>query len=279
MNIPKDQLLPLEKKVEYSKQLIKQWYEAYEGKVFVSFSGGKDSTALLDLVRSIYPEVPALFIDTGMEYPEITEFVKGVENVVWLKHSSTYKEIVEHYGYPAINKATAYRVEAARNGETDSEPYSEEVERLIGAPFKISNKCCEILKAENLSGYIESTGRRPIVGIMAYESLGRARSLMKYGYNSSRMAVPTSHPIGFWLEEDIIRYILSNRLKYASIYGDFATYGEKRTNCMYCLYGCQSEKEPNKFQRMRLTHPQEYDYAINVLRLGEVMDYLGIKYS
>lgn len=54
------QSLPLHLKVELSKNRIKQFYEHFDGNVYVSFSGGKDSTVLLHLVRSLYPEVPAV---------------------------------------------------------------------------------------------------------------------------------------------------------------------------------------------------------------------------
>ena len=65
------QALPLEAKIIASKQRIKEWYEYWNGDVYVSFSGGKDSTVLLDLVRRVYPDVPAVFSDTGLEFPEI----------------------------------------------------------------------------------------------------------------------------------------------------------------------------------------------------------------
>ena len=74
--------LPLEVKIEKSKLRIREWYENFDGNVHVSFSGGKDSTVLLHLVRSLYPEVPGVFSDTGLEFPEIRAFVKTVENVV-----------------------------------------------------------------------------------------------------------------------------------------------------------------------------------------------------
>lgn len=278
MNIHKDQKLNLEEKIAYSKELIKEWYEKNDGKVFVSFSGGKDSVVLLDLVRSVYKEVPAVFIDTGMEYPEIVDFVKSIDNLIWLKHEKNYKEIVESYGYPVINKAIAYKVEALRAKEELEKELDEVTKKLLKAPFKVSNKCCEVLKAENLFGFIGESKRKPIVGIMAAESLGRARSLMKYGYNGFTMDVPTSHPMGFWLEEDVIRYIKTKNLSYSKIYGDLETYGERRTNCMFCLYGCDTESEPTKFQRMKISHPNEYNYAINELGIGKVFDYLDIKY-
>ena len=49
--------------------------------------------------------------------------------------------------------------------------------------------------------------------------------------------------------------------------------------CMWCMFGAHMEKEPNKFQLMQDTHPQIYDYCINKLGCGKVMDYCGIKYK
>lgn len=45
--------LPLDLKVEMTKARIKEWYEHYDGQVYVSFSGGKDSTVLLHIVREL----------------------------------------------------------------------------------------------------------------------------------------------------------------------------------------------------------------------------------
>lgn len=84
----------LEEKIQISTARIIEWYENWEGQVYVSFSGGKDSTVLLDLVRKIYPDVPAVFADTGLEYPEIREFVKGYDNVVWVKPKMTFSEVL-----------------------------------------------------------------------------------------------------------------------------------------------------------------------------------------
>lgn len=75
------QSLPLEAKIRMTKYRIRQWVEYYgEDGVYVSFSGGKDSTVLLDLVRQMYSNVTAVFVDTGLEYPEIREFVKTFSN-------------------------------------------------------------------------------------------------------------------------------------------------------------------------------------------------------
>ena len=52
--------------------------------IYISFSGGKDSTVLLDIARQVYPDIKAVYVDTGLEYPEVRNFVKSVNNVEWL---------------------------------------------------------------------------------------------------------------------------------------------------------------------------------------------------
>ena len=105
------QALPLSLKVALTKSRIRQWVNAYgvEG-VSVSFSGGKDSTVLLHLVRQNYPDIPAVFVDTGLEYPEIRDFVKTFDNVEILKPKMNFKKVIEKYGYPFISKEVSERV-------------------------------------------------------------------------------------------------------------------------------------------------------------------------
>lgn len=66
----------LERKIRVTQTRIMEWYMRYDGQVFISFSGGKDSTVLLDLARRVYPDIPAVYVDTGLEYPELRDFVK-----------------------------------------------------------------------------------------------------------------------------------------------------------------------------------------------------------
>ena len=109
------QALPLSLKVALTKQRIRQWVNEFGSSgVYVSFSGGKDSTVLLHLVRSLYPDVVAVFCDTGLEYPEIREFVKTFDNVVWLKPKMTFRKVIEKYGYPFISKEVSECVYGAK---------------------------------------------------------------------------------------------------------------------------------------------------------------------
>lgn len=106
----------LERKIQLTCERIKAWYEWWDGQVYISFSGGKDSTVLLDLVRNVcgYDEVPAVFVDTGLEYPEIRNFVKEFDNVTWLKPKMNFKEVLKTYGYPVISKEVSNKVAGAK---------------------------------------------------------------------------------------------------------------------------------------------------------------------
>ena len=91
------QSLPLEDKITLTKLRIQEWYEHWGGAVFVSFSGGKDSTVVLKLVRELYPDVRAVYCDTGLEYPEVKEHVKKFNNVEIIRPKKTFKEVVEKF--------------------------------------------------------------------------------------------------------------------------------------------------------------------------------------
>ena len=109
------QSLPLSAKVRMTEARIRAWVDMYgEDGVYVSFSGGKDSTVLLHIVRNLYPNVKAVFVDTGLEYPEIREFVKTFDNVDWLKPKINFKQVIEKYGYPFISKEVSECVDGAR---------------------------------------------------------------------------------------------------------------------------------------------------------------------
>ena len=109
------QSLPLQAKIQMTRRRISEWVDAFgEDGIYVSFSGGKDSTVLLDIVRKDYPDVKAVFVDTGLEYPEIRSFVKGFENVDWIKPKMTFKQVIEKYGYPFISKEVSGCVDGAR---------------------------------------------------------------------------------------------------------------------------------------------------------------------
>ena len=297
------QSLTLEQKIQATKVRIDEWYNHYEGNVYVSFSGGKDSTVLLDIVRQSYPEIEAVYVDTGLEYPEIRDFVKTKENVTWLKPELSFYEVLKKYGYPIISKEVSRDIAVARrkpDGKTADKfnPNSDYCKKygmqwclnkwdfLKDSDIPISNQCCNIMKKRPAKKYKKETNKKAILAIMTCESRERKQNWLKSGCNAFDNNDPQSNPMSFWAEQDVLQYLITYKIPYASIYGDIIknrkgkleTTGAERTGCMFCCYGIQCEKEPNRFQRMKVTHPKQYDYCIHKLGIGKILDFIGVKY-
>lgn len=317
------QALPLDVKVNMTKTRIREWVDAFgvDG-VYVSFSGGKDSTVLLHIVREMYPTIPAVFVDTGLEYPEIREFVKTFDNVEWIRPQMTFRKVIEKYGYPFISKEVSQKVREARNDKESycyksfipeeeggrPKPYNySKYSFMLEGEYKFSEKCCTQMKKKPSEQYERLTKRKPILGMMAAESMARVNEWLRYGCNSFEKKRQSSKPMAFWTEQDVLQYIQEHGLKIATVYGDIVIdYGEelqgqmdiaelglaketrplvltgcKRTGCMFCGYGCQCEKEgEGRFERMKETHPKQYEYIMRKWEDGglgykEVIDWLN----
>ena len=133
------QNLPLDLKISKSKLRIDEWVRHYgENSVYISFSGWNDSTVLLDLVRALYPNIEAVFVDTGLEYPEIKDLVNRTKNVVILRPKMSFKQVIETYGYPMVSKEQANYLDDIRNSTENMK-----IRRLKGdnqGRFKLANK-------------------------------------------------------------------------------------------------------------------------------------------
>ena len=163
------QSLPLSAKIRMTQQRIRDWYEYWDGQVYVSRSGGKDSDVLGDIIKKMYPDVPHVFVNTGLEFDSVRIHATEECNTV-LRPQMSFLEVVTKYGYPIISKPVAKVVSDARraikNGKTDISyaikmldgeyinpnngeisPYNKEKWKcLIDAPFKISQMCCDAMK-------------------------------------------------------------------------------------------------------------------------------------
>lgn len=297
----------LQRKIQVTQTRIIEWYQKNNGKVYVSFSGGKDSTVLLDLARRIYPDIPAVFIDTGLEYPELREFVKSIPNVVWLKPEMNFRKVIKTYGYPLISKEVSQKIYTARRCPAGAyagrfEPNSEHTKKygnrysmakwkpLRDSDIPISHMCCEIMKKRPAKKYEKQSGNKPIVGTMASESQNRRTSWLRHGCNSFDSVRPISQPMSFWTEQDVLEYISLTGISYAQVYGEiikdkdgkYHTTKCDRTGCVFCGFGCHLEKEPNRFQRLKETHPKLWEYCMRDwdnggLGMKNVLEYIGVK--
>lgn len=297
------QSLPLAAKVRMTENRIRDWVREFgEDGVYVSFSGGKDSTVLLHIVRNMYPDVEAVFVNTGLEYPEIQKFVNTFDNVTILRPKMRFDEVIKKYGYPLISKEASECVGQGRISiERNDGKYTYRLKRLNGdvkqpggfldmskwkplldVDFKLSANCCSVMKKSPIKAHAKKTGKHPITAQMATESRLRTQKWLQHGCNGFYMKEPKSNPMSFWTEQDVLLYIKENNLPIASVYGDIVSrddegyeYSEElvpggklyttgcyRTGCIFCAFGCHLEKEPSRFQRLKKTHPRQYEYCI-----------------
>ena len=279
------QNLPLVQKENISMKRIAQFLETHDS--YVAFSGGKDSRVLLHLTRRVCNSISGVFADTGLEYPEIREFIKTIENIEWVKPKKTFKEVIEKYGYPVVSKKVSHQIGLCQSnpkgkaanlyltGITSSGRISNSWKLpkkwlfLIDAPFRISDRCCDYLKKQPLKLYAKETNKSPIIGSMACESRNRQKEWLNYGCNIINQKEHKSQPLSFWTEKDIWEYISKYNLSYSKIYD----MGENRTGCMFCMFGCQFKDGLGRFERMRIMHPKQYTYCMDKLGMREVLQF------
>lgn len=286
------QALPLEVKVLKTQQRIREWVTHWGAKgVYVSFSGGKDSTVLLHLVRELYPDVEAAFVNTGLEYPEIQRFVKSFENVTILYPKKTFKQVISDYGYPMLSKSISHQISIAHNSPNGkiaqnyvnqpniSKFSAYKYRELTKTDFKISDICCNIMKKTPVHNYGKQTDKKAIIATMTDESQTREAIWLQTGCNAYDCKYQISKPMSFWREQDVLQYIKENNIEIAPVYGDIipidgqtsfdcvkcklCTTGCDRTGCIFCGFGAHLEKGEGRFERLKRTHPKQYDFCIN----------------
>ena len=368
------QALPLSVKIRMTKERIRNWINEFgEDGVYVSFSGGKDSTVLLDLVRKDYPEVKVVFVDVPTQYPELKKFAKTFDNLVILKPKISFAQVCEKYGFPMFSKEISECIADSRkyiriltDRQTDRQteiPFAYRIADLIGidrrvdkgnrafadlkmgnipseilkapvrvkqlfgvkceqfssmydrskylfmlnAPFEVSNQCCKVMKKQPMHQYHKDTGRVPFTAQMASESKLRSSQWIQNGCNGFDLKIPTSNPMAFWTEQDVLLYIKENNLPICSVYGEvvtdyesmgqcenqmsFADYGIfdnerpllkttgcQRTGCVLCGFGCHLEKE-SRFELLKQTHPKFHNllYILknNGVTYAEAIDWVN----
>lgn len=272
------QAMPLRLKIQMTAQRIESWYEYWDSYnirweddgppgVYLSFSGGKDSTVLRHILKNhciaVY-DCPVVFVDTGLEYPEVRNFAMQNADVV-LRPKMNFRQVILKYGYPVIGKNQAHAIRDLQNahGQNDATvnlrltgynrkgvycptyKLAEKWVPLKDAPFKISEQCCDVMKKAPFKQYEKGEECTP---------------------------------------EDARRMLLSDRP--ADDYTwennfEFYTTGVSRTGCMFCAFGAHLESCPNRFQQMQVSHPKQYDYCMRPvdqggLGMAKVLDYIGV---
>lgn len=301
--------LDLNEKIEISKEIIEEFYENVnknsDEKIYIASSFGKDSVVLIDLVREIYPEIPIIHSDTGLELKGVYETKKLYDNVLTVHPLKEMDEIIKEYGYILpIGKRKTTTLRRARDFIKKEKYDNVSFKKLAGkgkfgkgslfneesalkyivCPFKISEKCDELLKQKPLSQFAKKNGYKYYYrGITYDESIRRKSILMKKGFNNMES---NSSPLGHWNTSEILEYISAKKISYGDYYGEIikkedGTYDTtlfKRNGCYCCPCGSHLEKEPNRYQLLYYYDNNAWQHTINELGFGKVLDYFEIPY-
>lgn len=111
------QSLPISAKIRMTARRINEWVNEFgEDGVYLSFSGGKDSTVLGHIIREVcgYKNIPFVFVDVPTQYPELKQFAQTFDNLVILKPKISFAQVCEQYGFPMISKVVSNCVSGAR---------------------------------------------------------------------------------------------------------------------------------------------------------------------
>lgn len=263
------QAAPLEVKLVMTQRRIAQWVDEWgEDGVYVSFSGGKDSTVLLDIARKMYPNLKAMFVDIPTQYPELKQFVQTFDNVDIVKPKMNFFQVCEKYGFPIISKENAGIVFKVLRAKKDRETLANykklcgtfknpksgrlslynapQVKYFLDAPFAISNECCTVMKHKPCRKYEKETGRVPITAQMAYESTNRRQKWIEHGCNMFDVKNPISNPMSFWTEQDVLKYIRKNNISICSVYGDIVSDAEEMGQMNFADFGIENAETKEK---------------------------------
>jgi 3'-phosphoadenosine 5'-phosphosulfate sulfotransferase (PAPS reductase)/FAD synthetase/ferredoxin len=181
-----------------------------------SFSGGKDSQVVLDLVARVVPSEDFLVIysDTGYELPTSL---------------SLYKELEDYY-HPQYPNLKFYSAENEQNVIS----YWEK----LGSPSRMHRWCCGVMKTAPLYRKLKEIAaldKQPIVlafeGVRAEESDRRAQ-YQRLGKGVKHNNVINARPILDWNSTEIYLYILLRNIPFNHAYRE----GFSRVGCSLCPF-------------------------------------------
>jgi 3'-phosphoadenosine 5'-phosphosulfate sulfotransferase (PAPS reductase)/FAD synthetase len=259
----------IEHKIEHAIEVVSSFcYEKPDA--VISFSGGKDSTVLMHLIRNVMKmDIPAVFVNTGNEYPEIVRFAtKKYGNTTMIHPKRHMKQVIEKYGFPLISKEYSKMIYELRNGSEHASRYltgrqmdgkettfvlPKKYHYLIAAPFSCSDKCCAFLKKNPTRAFNSITGE------MGDESILREKMWLRTGCNSFGQH-SKSKPFSIWTQCDIWEYKRLFDVEFCDIYDDPRV---MRTGCMFCGFGATFESI-SRFEIVRERYPKIYGYFLKI---------------
>jgi phosphoadenosine phosphosulfate reductase len=210
----------LDSMIEKSHAFIKNVAESMDMKVSVSYSGGKDSLAVLQLVDESLEDYEIMFANTGLEFPETLENVKQVS---------------EHYGK---------KLRTASAGDSFWDSIS-----VFGPPTMDTRWCCKICKLGPITRLIDENyegGCLSFIGQRQYES--HARSISKKVWKNPWVGNQVgASPIQEWTALHIWLYLFRTKAPYNPAYEG----GYDRMGCWLCPSSSLAD-----FFQLEESHPE-----------------------
>lgn len=237
-----------------------------EDNFYISYSGGKDSTVLHELVDMALPDnrIPRVYANTGIELNMVRDFVKAKaekdDRIIIVKPSKPIKKTLEEYGYPFKSKFHAHFVALyQRLGLTTGvKNYMGIGEKEIFRPcpkilqyqftedfnMKVSDKCCFYLKEEPLDTWAKENAKTiALIGVMKSEG-GRRTMANCLAFNGKKLkAFQPLVPITKEWEE---WFIEEHNIEICDIYKP--PYNFTRTGCKGCPFALNLQEELDTLQ-------------------------------
>lgn len=307
---------------------------ADHGKKYAVSVGGLDSIVLLLFVRKILGECEGISV-SALEDTSIQEVhrelgvtaIKPDMNFVQVLNTYGFpvlsKQIaadIEHLQTPKnqANKRLLYYNHALMTGETgpwggfvksESMQMEDKWLRLFGghyaedrpdldckiAPFKVSDRCCGVMKEAPSIRYQQEHDIFPFLGLMQIEGGQRRYSLRKYGCNYVGKSTARSCPFNYFSRQDLLTLALELNAPIPKVYGEIVrdpdgtlrTTKAQRTGCNMCGFGIQLETRPHRFDRLKERNPKYWEFLMykcvtdetGTYGWGRVLDYLGIEWE
>lgn len=281
-NLREMQAWPLERKVAHAIDVISTFVNRRGGldKVYISCSFGKDSLVLLDIAKRVYPDILAVFCNTGMEHPSVIKMANSDKskggNLKIIRPTMKVKEVFANYGFPLVSKESSFKIHYIRLNPNSASsqkwlsPLKSDGKQnkfmlpyrwrwLLDTRYDCHNKCCTFLKKEPFKHFEKTTGRSPILGMMATESQQRKGIWVKNGgCNAFDNKRQSSWPLAIFTEADIWAYIKKFNIQIPEIYYQ----GASRSGCVCCGYGIHNDDD-NRLEMLYNNYPKLYEMFMN----------------
>jgi 3'-phosphoadenosine 5'-phosphosulfate sulfotransferase (PAPS reductase)/FAD synthetase len=273
----------LDYKICLAQNIIIEEYMRTNGNLFLSWSGGKDSTVLMHIAKNLFPDIKIVFSDTTNEMSEIKKYIKQFSNVIIVKPRISFKKVIKLHGFPLVSKEISQKANELKHsngkrtkllryyGDKKGNSVLPKKWRFLAEQkFDVTNKCCYILKKEPLERWAKANGNpKPLIALMSDESRLR-QQLALYGNENGKKVYPFLRT--GWTEKDIWAYAKKYNIRFAECYYDSVVNGVlikalDRSGCEYCNFGVHLDKN-DKFERSRALAPKRYENMMKIENNG-----------